>query len=308
MRIAAALAATVLMAATAAAAGPATTRIASGGASAVNAYGGELVWSKFGKQGSALFRQTASGPERVPIPFSTVEVQADLGPTAAGDVLAIYRRCTKQGCGIYEFDLAAGRERPAPRLRVPPGCTPLAPSFFKGAIAYVAEGRGCKPRVYVRGPGGRTKLISRAHVNDLAPSGAPDFSAPATDLDAGSVAWSAEDTYGPVFVAPRGGGTPIRLATGDAGGEFEYQVRTPQLRDGFVYWSVLDINDDGDRFFEQRAVAATGKRCGNLATPGDLDATSIDAGHVFLSSDGENGGAKGVFEVTGEFTGTVADC
>lgn len=309
MRIAAALgAAAALMAAMPAAAGPATTKIDSGIASGVNAYGGELVWSKWLGKGSGLFRRTADGVKRVPLPLSTVDVQADLGPTAAGGVIAIYRRCTKRGCGIYKFNFAAGRERPAPKLRVPAGCTALAPSFFKGAIAYVAEGRKCKARVFVRSAAGQTKLISDAHVNDLGRGPGPYFSEPATDLDATHVAWSAEDTYGPVFVAARSGGKPIRLDTGDAGGEFEYQVRTPQLRDDFVYWSVLDINDDGDTFTEQRAVAATGKHCGSLPTPGDLDATSIDAGHVFLSSNGENGGPKGVFALTGEFTGTVADC
>jgi hypothetical protein len=310
MRMARALAlATALAAAVPAAAAPATTTIDSGPARAVNAYGGELVWSKWVGHGAALFRRTAAGVERVPLPLSTFDVQADLGPAATGDgVVAIYRRCTKKSCAIHELDLASGRERLAPRLRVPPGGAALAPSFFKGAIAYVVEGRRCKPRVYVRSAGGPTRLVSDARVNQLGRGPGPYFSGPATDLDATRVAWSAADTYGPLFVAPRSGGKPIRLATGDAGAEFEYQVRSPQLRDDFVYWSVLDINDDGDHFLERRAVAATGKRCGSLETPGDLDSTSVDGGRVFVASDGADGGAKGLVELTGEFSGTVADC
>lgn len=289
---------------------PATTRVDSGAAYAVSAYAGQMVWSKPVRGGFGLFHRSAGGVKRLGVPTSRIIVQADLGPRPAGGVRAIYRRCTKRACGIYELDLPSGREHPGPQLSAPRGCTPLAPSYFKGAIAYLVEGAHCKPALYLRMPNGRTRLVTLVHLNDLARSGggAPYYSAPATDLDATSVAWSVADPYGPIFVSARTNPKPIRLATGDAGAEFEHQMHSPQLGDGFVYWSDLDSNVDGDRFVEQRAVAATGKRCGALETPQDVDSTAVDAGQVVYASDGYQGGSKGVFTVTGALTGTAADC
>src|SRR4051812_13004083 len=108
----------------------ADTRIA-GAAAHVTAYGGEVVWSAGLAHGYRLYHRTAGGVERLPVRASSDDIHPDLGPTAKGGVRAIYRRCVKRSCGIYEFDFRAHKELRAPKLVVPRRCTVLAPSFFK---------------------------------------------------------------------------------------------------------------------------------------------------------------------------------
>ena len=276
-----------------------------GRADRVSAYGGQLVWSTTVHGRSSLYRRTSDGgAARLPVPASSQEIRVDLGPAAGGGVRAIYRRCVKSSCGIYEFDLTTEKEFRAPKLVLPAGCSALAPSFFRGDIAYLVTGRGCAGRVYLHTRGGATRTIAslpRRERQDVVNS--------ATDLDADHVAWLASPSFGPLYVAPRSGGKATRIVTGDETDYYIHYVDSPVLADGFVNWSDWEFEDKKVASV-RRAVAATGKACGRVPISRQFFSAAIDGGNVFYipgdiltALDG-----PGVFESGTRFSGTPADC
>ena len=279
-----------------------------GRADRVSAYGGQLVWSTTVHGRSSLYRRASDGSAaRLPVPASSQEIRVDLGPTAGGGVRAIYRRCVKRSCGIYEFDLGTAKELRAPKLVVPARCSAIAPSFFKGDIAYLVAGRGCVDRVYLRMRSGATRMIAAL------PRGHGEIQDPvnsATDLDGDTITWLASNSFGPIYVAPRSGGTRIRVVEGDEGDYYIHYVDSPVLADGFVYWSDWEDEEESQVASIRRAVAATGKACGRVPIPRQFFSGAIDAGAVFyIPGDiltALNG--PGVFQAQGRFSGTPADC
>lgn len=158
------------------------------GLSSVDAHGSVVAWSGRDAGTAARYHLTALvGGEvrRLPVASRSVPFDVDLGPDRRGRTVAVYSRCARepelptsvrsspsepyppytrgQGCDLYRFDFASGRER-----RVAGASTDQAsemlPSIWRDEIAFArvyeqrSGARGLVPYLYVRPlKGGRSR-------------------------------------------------------------------------------------------------------------------------------------------------------
>lgn len=153
------------------------------GLSSVDAYGDVVVWSEQqDEEGSVIgpYYLVASvdgkAPQRLPVEPRSVPFDADLGPDARGDVVAVYSRCDDEpstsasgfvpsapypaytrgrGCDVYRYDFASQRESKVEGASTDQASEVL-PSIWRDEIAFARvyearEGkRGRYPYLYVR--------------------------------------------------------------------------------------------------------------------------------------------------------------
>lgn len=150
---------------------------------AVDAYGGRVVWSSYSsKRKSYALKVSYRGRvKRLPLRPRRAPFDVDLGPDAGGRTVAVYSRCRKEdtggspefggfgepqfarGCDLYEYSFATGDER---RLRLPGtrSTSEYSPAIWGDTIAFarIFERRkglaGSVPWLYyARLPSGRAR-------------------------------------------------------------------------------------------------------------------------------------------------------
>jgi hypothetical protein len=146
----------------------------------LSAFGGRLVWSQFDPATGAYLLMTRANGVTSPVPVRprSVPFDVDLGPSPAGDTLAVYSRCardprapdprisnaiahelpnwrTGRRCDLFKFNFASGTERRIKRISTR-GASEFLPSIWQRRIAFsrVYEKRrgraGKRAYLYVR--------------------------------------------------------------------------------------------------------------------------------------------------------------
>ena len=122
-----------------------------------------LVWSAFdqARNGYVLMTHHGGVTSAVPVQARGVPFDADLGPDADGDTVAVYSRCGREpnfspqgyappewssgrGCNVFQFNFATGRETRVASANTD-GSSEFLPSIWETRIAFA--------RVYERRPG-----------------------------------------------------------------------------------------------------------------------------------------------------------
>lgn len=115
----------------------------------VSAYAGRMAWSHYDSTTGrwALMTRANGTVRQVPVaPRAGGPFDVDLGPSATGNTVAIYSRCTGEqgfvslGCDIFEFDFASGKETAVSAANT--GRSEYLPSIWKTRIAFVRTCRG----------------------------------------------------------------------------------------------------------------------------------------------------------------------
>ncbi len=140
----------------------------------VTAYGATSAWSRRAEDGThRLVVRSGGVVADAPVPPSSAPYDPDLGPTSANGRVIVYAR----GGNLYEYVVGAAAERRNAALSS--ARREIAPSFFKGAVAF-ARVNGPRPGLYLYRPGRGTKRLSRRIPVE-------------TDVSATRVAWSYAD-------------------------------------------------------------------------------------------------------------------
>lgn len=156
--IATALAA-VAAGALAAPAGADTTVATDPTAQNVTAYGSTAAWSRRDADGTyRLVIRSGGVTSDAPVPPKSTPFDPDLGPTADNGRVVVYSRFVGADSDIYRFAVGAAAEERDPVST--PEVDEIAPSFFKGAIAFGRK-RGGAPGLYLARPGKRARRIYR---------------------------------------------------------------------------------------------------------------------------------------------------
>jgi hypothetical protein len=112
-------------------------------ATGVVAYAGWAAWSRFdpaSRQYALLLRSPAGTVAPAAVATRSAEFDVSLGPTAGGGVAAVYSRCARGTCHLYE--LALGGTAGERRLAVPGGGSTYDPAIWGGRIAFLRAHRG----------------------------------------------------------------------------------------------------------------------------------------------------------------------
>lgn len=138
----------------------------------VSAHGGRLAWSRYVEDIDAyvLMTEVDGQVSRVPVAPRGAPFDVDLGPHGAGDpTIAVYSRCRvetplplgrerrrpPEGCDLYSYDFAAGREQKLEKASINEASEYL-PTVWRSTIAFARvyeqrEGRrGVYPYLYTR--------------------------------------------------------------------------------------------------------------------------------------------------------------
>jgi hypothetical protein len=151
-----------------------TQLVADTTASDVSSYGATFVWSRQVADGSyRLVGHAGNLTADLPVAGAPVPFDADVGPLrGTQNRVAVYSRCAgssaTQGCDVYLYDFVTRSERKLAAISRP-GTSEIAPSFFKGAVAFTRRG-GSRPGLYLYRPGRGAKRLTRrlASETDLA--------------------------------------------------------------------------------------------------------------------------------------------
>ena len=137
--------------------------------SPVAAYGGRLLWSAFdpATQTYGLVTRVGGATSAVPVARRTVPFDADLGPGAAGAIVAVYSRCATEitpsgsfgpslygkgrGCDLYLFDFTTGQETRLASASAP-DASEFWPTIWKGTLAFARtyDSKRDFPYIYTR--------------------------------------------------------------------------------------------------------------------------------------------------------------
>ena len=202
-------------------------------ATAISAYGGRMVWSRF--ESNCPDRSCRGGAYRlvtryrgrtatVPVRARSIPFDADLGPAQGGGISAVYSRCRSEpeptdvfdnglpamthgvGCRIFRYDFRHRRERPIHTGRV--SASAVLPSLWRGRLAFAeltnrdaAARHGERGRIVIArsdGTGRRMLPGGSSNVDGNQPSGrgAPGPGPIALDLRGATAAfvWESEPT------------------------------------------------------------------------------------------------------------------
>ncbi|MBA3748051.1 MAG: hypothetical protein H0W96_11265 [Solirubrobacterales bacterium] len=138
----------------------------------VSAFGTTRAWSRRAADGT--YRLVVMGASRVPadapVRRSSIPFDPDVGPTMRGTQYIVFIRCsspvTGRGCDIYGYDVSRRTARKLTAVS-DPSRSEGAPSYFKGAIAFVRN--GSRHGLYVAAAGHRPRRVatSSSHETDL---------------------------------------------------------------------------------------------------------------------------------------------
>lgn len=187
----------------------------------VSAYGTTSAWSRQATDGTyRLVVMGASGvPADAPVRGSRFPLDPDVGPTAKNGRYIVYSRCTRaggRGCDVYGYDVRSRKERRIAGVSTRER-SERAPSYFKGALAFVRN--GSQHGLYVARRGQRPRRIA-------------DIDASETDLSATHVI-SGNETV----VLSRLDGSRARDLGESYFGEAAYSLaQGPVLARGRAYW------------------------------------------------------------------------
>lgn len=110
---------------------------------AIDGWGGWLVWSRRSDDGT--FGLVARAPDgtgvRLPVPAQKAPIDASIGPGPDGGPLVVYARCTRPesarptGCDVHRIDPRTGVDAPVPSASAP-GVDERAPAVWGDRIAF----------------------------------------------------------------------------------------------------------------------------------------------------------------------------
>src|SRR3954451_12779533 len=140
-------------------AGADTTVTADPTAENVTAYGSSAAWSRKGADGMFhLVIRSGGFAADAPVPPKSTPFDPDLGPTSGNGRVVVYSRFVGADSDIYRFTVGTAAEERDPVST--PEVDEIAPSFFKGAVAFGRK-RGGAPGLYLARPGMRARRIFR---------------------------------------------------------------------------------------------------------------------------------------------------
>jgi hypothetical protein len=135
----------------------------------VSAFGTTSTWSR--RAADASYRLVVMGAPRVAkdasVRSASVPFDPDVGPTTGGRPYVVYSRCrvpaTGRGCDIYGYDVGKRSERKLAAVSDPVR-SEVAPSYFKGAIAFSRN--GARRGLYVAAAGRRPRRIATSGASE----------------------------------------------------------------------------------------------------------------------------------------------
>jgi hypothetical protein len=112
--------------------------------SPVAGYGGWAAWSQFDEASGryTLILRDPSGVERAaPVPSSSRPFDVSLGPDAAKNVVAVFRRCATHGCDVRRLDVTSGRQQ---TLRsIASSYRAATPAIWGSNVVFTRRVNGC---------------------------------------------------------------------------------------------------------------------------------------------------------------------
>jgi hypothetical protein len=220
-------------------------------ASDLNAYGDHLVWSHRAAPRRFQLVVYANGrAQRLAIPSSRQQLDADLGPGPDGAPVIVYRSC-RPNCRVYQYSVATGRETRVP-IPLPLACDPDWPAVWGGAIVFSVGGRGCRHTsgVWVFG-GTRARLVARSYAGPM-------------DLRSDQVTWT---DYGDVVTRVKltrlARGSPVVTLFADAERccRTSVIISSPTFGPDGIYWGDWNESESLDHHRLYRAPGVSKGAC-----------------------------------------------
>ena len=246
------------------------------GVTPVASFGGRRLWSVRDRATGRWSLVTRAGgvTATVPVAPRRVAFDADLGPGAGGNVVAVYSRCRTdppvgsggtlynrgRGCDLHLFDFATGRERRLANASSP-GATEFHPTVWRGTLAFarVYDAKPDLPYVYTRPlqgsarstrqPGGARRACRRNSSTGRTECTNGTLSRPDSLELWGrrlAISWTylafAEGLDSEIRLNTIGGGHRV-VAHQNGGGLTQVRLGWPGFDDGRLYWVASCFGD-----------------------------------------------------------------